>query len=1209
MKLIRFNQKRNKSYASNFRISLWGLCIACLLVSSNLNAQAPQVNWTSVPDDNNGNNNNFPTTTFGTCSDNDGNYYATGLFSSASITFGNITLSNTSLNFGSYFLAKYDVLGNVVWAKTLANPNDVEGRSVCTDLNGNVIVTGTYKHSTLEIDAITLTNQGGANDLEVFLIKYDPAGNVIWAISQGGGDDEQKCIVTTDGTGNIYQSFESKSEFLTIGNQTYFNFQQPISFSPDIILVKYDSNGAVVWSRHDGGALNDFIKGMSTDSLGNTYLTGTLNNPGSTPIAISFAPFTLTNSAGPGTTEIYIVKYDTFGAAQWIQKTTTGNETANDICVDNKGNVAVTGVFIGIPSLNIGGVSVNNTNPNLNGQIFTAKLNSNGNVIWLKAEGGTGGGQGVRVAIDKSENILVGGQFFSSTFTIGTTIIQHTIGAQDDDVVLFKYDSNGLVLWAEAIQSNSDDVITDIAINANGDELISGRFRGNDLTYGSTTITNLIPGTSDMFFISLAGENSIVWTGNNSSTWGSPFNWDPQQVPTINENVTLPVGRPSYPIIKSGEVANCKNLTIATGANLRMNAGILNVHGKVTAPDASVFDLRGGGMHLFHGSIFPPNMEFKNLVMTNENDEPGNNIYKFPGATQVLGNLKVFGTVTEPTLPIIDLGEGDVMLCSKDVIVNKGQFGWMSPGSEPLDKTQLPTLRCVGTGQQRITLSNSISPGFRGELNCTVYMDNENAKFTDPGFDARIYNLVVNKSFDLSGKSLRMDGKIVYTDAFSSILKITNSIPSKGSIAILNNPDFAYDTDDQIIKIDKLRSLYSNLLGTGNTSTLLATSLVVDTLVNYGYFDLVGLNLTLGSTIRNTGFLDVDSLGSSFAQGTLFLYGNGGTPAYNLTAIDLNSIVVNSPGGVKLNNALDFSPNSDSYQLMKLYGTAKLTNGGFDLNGSRVTLVKDDLINAINLGKLVETPGNTFFTSLNGAPESDVQINTNVTTPITNKNYGGLGFVITCASPLNDLFLFRFPYAVTGVNGGTSIKRYYVLDNTGAGTGLNAQISIKYDDSELNGVNEGDLTIFRRSDDDATGVWTVISSSVNTSTNIVTANVTLSELNYSSSGFTTYTLASASDPLRETEISSQSLSNTTKVNVYPNPFNSNLTAQLNSEMAESATLQVVDITGKLMNEESIQLTKGSNTINLCCMEKMPAGIYFLRITSSQTNSVVKVVKN
>ncbi len=981
---------------------------------------------------------------------------------------------------------------------------------------------------------------------------------------------------------------------MIIGSQTLITHNLPFDSSNDIYLVKYDSNGTVLWARNDGSPRNDIVRSLSTDGDGNSYLTGNINN--ATPGDLSFAPIVLPFITS---NDFYVVKYDSFGNVMWVNN--TGLATGYGVHTDNNGNVAITGEFSG-SSLTIAGVTITKSNPN--GQVFTAKLNSSGNVSWLKTENGVGGSQGANVRIDSTGNILIGAMFNGTSITIDTSTFTC---AGSNDIMVFKYDPGGNVLWSEAIQSSGFDRINDIAINANGDELISGLFLGAILSFSNTTLNNtLASGSYDLFFINYQGENSIVWTGNNSDSWTSPFNWEPQQLPTVDDNVSIPAGRPFDPVIRSGAVAECKKLTIADGAVLRMNAGTLNVYGKITATSSSAFQLNGGGMHLFHGSVFPENMTFNNLTIKNENDVDSDNIYKFNGATTVNGNFKVFGTASKPNLPKIVLEEYDEFFLFKNLVLSSGTLGWPYINSIPADRSQLPALYFLGSGVQNISISNQSSVQNSSVVDCNIYMGNSLAKFTLPNRELSFFNLIVNDNFNLAGKRLSIVGKIVYNSGFGSSFKITNSIPSRGSISIFNDALLVYDTNEQMISMDKVRSLRCNLTSP-STNTILQTALAADTLEVKGYLDLNGQNLTIGSTSTNLGTLDVDSMGTSITQGTLFLYGNAVNPPYHLVAKALNNLVLNNPNGVVLDNAIDIPLNSPNWSQMLLYGTAKLTTGSFDLNGSLVSLVKNTLTNSPNVAKIVETPFNTFLNFGGTGAGPGLRIDTNVTTAITNKNYGGLGFVIQSNVPLNQLSIVRSPIEQTGINGGSSIFRTYTIYNQGSTPGMNAFVSIDYDDIELGGVNESDLSIYRRSSDDPAGVWNPVGSIVFPSTNTVTSfGTSLTSLDYSTSvgGFTQYTLASTSDPLRNVN---QSRSNS-KVNVYPNPFTSELSVQFTSAITESATLQVFDFTGKSIEERSVQLNKGGNNINLCCVDELPAGIYFLKITSSQTNSIVKVVK-
>jgi len=93
-------------------------------------------------------------------------------------------------------------------------------------------------------------------------------------------------------------------------------------------------------------------------------------------------------------------------------------------------------------------------------------------------------------------------------------------------------------------------------------------------------------------FLSLSQENSLrsnlIWTGNNSENWNDPLNWNPNQVPDENSNLTIPASPNGerFPIINSGQDTECNDLTIETGSSLRLR-GFLSVYGNLGNNDES----------------------------------------------------------------------------------------------------------------------------------------------------------------------------------------------------------------------------------------------------------------------------------------------------------------------------------------------------------------------------------------------------------------------------------------------------------------------------------------------------------------------------------------------------------------------------------------------------------------------------------------------
>ena len=83
------------------------------------------------------------------------------------------------------------------WAQNAGSVSNDYGNAVCTDNIGNVYVTGTFQGQFVTFGNFILTNSS-TGSLDVFLVKYDATGNVVWATSAGGSDCEYGAAITTD---------------------------------------------------------------------------------------------------------------------------------------------------------------------------------------------------------------------------------------------------------------------------------------------------------------------------------------------------------------------------------------------------------------------------------------------------------------------------------------------------------------------------------------------------------------------------------------------------------------------------------------------------------------------------------------------------------------------------------------------------------------------------------------------------------------------------------------------------------------------------------------------------------------------------------------------------------------------------------------------------------------------------------------------------
>ena len=152
--------------------------------------------------------------------------------------------------------------------------------------------------------------------------------------------------------------------------------------------------------------------------------------------------------------------------------------------IDTQGNIYVVGIF-NSPTITFGSTTLTN-----NGEedIFIAKYNSNGNVLWAKSAGGIYEDRALSVIVDASGNIVVTGSFNSPTITFGTTTLTNN---GNYNIFIAKYNNNGDVLWAKSAGSNDEDFVSSIvAVDATGNIIIAGSFSSPTITFGSTTLIN-----------------------------------------------------------------------------------------------------------------------------------------------------------------------------------------------------------------------------------------------------------------------------------------------------------------------------------------------------------------------------------------------------------------------------------------------------------------------------------------------------------------------------------------------------------------------------------------------------------------------------------------------------------------------------------------------------------------------------------------------
>jgi hypothetical protein len=280
-----------------------------------------------------------------------GNIIITGYFESPHIVFDTITLLNadSTTNYYSFkiFTAKYDASGNIVWAKGAGsgyNSND-QARGIAADDYGNVYVTGSFNSHTINFDSIVLyntTNQLNQYREDLFIVKYNAEGNIVWAKKEGGNYSDRGEGITIDGENNLCIVGSFSSDNIYFGTHGLTN-----NGTSDAFVCKYDSSGNALWAKSAGVYSYTTGNSIALDTSNNVFISGGFTYGSNHQDPISFGS-TILPFPDNGYYPSFIAKYDAEG--DFIHATTlkTSGGVRNSITSNSLNQLYFGGGYGGI---------------------------------------------------------------------------------------------------------------------------------------------------------------------------------------------------------------------------------------------------------------------------------------------------------------------------------------------------------------------------------------------------------------------------------------------------------------------------------------------------------------------------------------------------------------------------------------------------------------------------------------------------------------------------------------------------------------------------------------------------------------------------------------------------------------------------------------------------------------------------------------------
>ena len=252
--------------------------------------------------------------------DGSNNVIVTGYFNYA-LQVSSTSLFQTAKGANDAFIVKFDNDGTFLWTIPYASSAHDYGRRVACDNAGNIYLAGEFKGT---------VNMGGSNlqspnDINVYVAKFNPSGDVQWAAQRGAsGDDEVKALGVTS-AGDVYLAYKQSNT--------------------NPYIAKYSASGISQGTIAYSGSGTLDIADILCDVNGNVYIAGNYSG------TIEFGSSASTSS-GSGC-DFFIVRYGSDGL---INMRIFGNQNnANyikSIAIDYANNVVAGGGFASSITMN-----------------------------------------------------------------------------------------------------------------------------------------------------------------------------------------------------------------------------------------------------------------------------------------------------------------------------------------------------------------------------------------------------------------------------------------------------------------------------------------------------------------------------------------------------------------------------------------------------------------------------------------------------------------------------------------------------------------------------------------------------------------------------------------------------------------------------------------------------------------------------------------
>lgn len=368
------------------------------------------------------------------------------------------------------------------WLKAFGEGADtLSGTQIAVDPQGYIVVAGQFRGK-MRVGNLILQ---APNDWDAVLFRLSPSGDVLWVLHLRGEGIQEIRDVVVDKSGQITITGNFTKELLF--STTTWTIAQGGCF-----LLRLRPSGEVLWAKQVGGYGADLGQALVLDKQGHVYVFGSFSGPA------RFGSFSVSESR---LYDLFVAKINEQGQFLWLS-TTKGvvTSTANDIAIDEQGSLYIAGQYVA--EIQIGSITLRSQQMDM----FVAKMDNQGQFLWAISSAGDGLAVPHRLVSDPQGNLFLSGELEGQKIFGSFTLQQPRHG----DIFVARLSSQGQFVWVKQNAGSSGVHIHPYAmfLSEQGVLFIAGDYTGTPAFDGHTLP---FADSTQAFLLALDTKGSLMW--------------------------------------------------------------------------------------------------------------------------------------------------------------------------------------------------------------------------------------------------------------------------------------------------------------------------------------------------------------------------------------------------------------------------------------------------------------------------------------------------------------------------------------------------------------------------------------------------------------------------------------------------------------------------------------------------------------------------